>query len=115
MIRLVLDLLTLLSAFFLACVLHEVGHAVVAWFFEIKIKDYGWKGFYGVWIRRSRHPVLWKEIAISSAGVITNLLVWWWAIGPDVTLARFSFVLALVNLVPVTGSDGYRILKELRK
>lgn len=96
----------------LATLLHEAGHLVAARCVGVRIRrvGLGWKGVYVV---REAGP-LWKNLLVSLAGPFTNLLV------SLICHRRAGFSLAnlcigLVNLLPIEGSDGDRILGYLEK
>lgn len=94
----------------LAMVLHEAGHLAVALCVGLRIRSVGigWKGMYLV---RESGP-LWKNLLVSFAGPCTNLilsLIWFRHGG--LSLANLCF--GLVNLLPIEGSDGDRILEYL--
>ena len=97
---------------FLALVLHEVGHAIVALAIGVKVKRFGlhWKGVY--LLREAGPPA--KNLVISAAGPVTNtvlILTWYW--WPVFGLANLCF--ALFNILPLESSDGERMLKCWRQ
>ncbi len=96
----------------LAMVLHEAGHLAAALCVGLRIRrvGIGWKGMYLV---REPGP-LWKNILVSLAGPCTNLLLSLiWLRHDGLSLANLCF--GLVNLLPIEGSDGDRILGYLQK
>lgn len=100
----------ILQGFFwglLAMVSHEVGHLVAAFALGIKIKSvaFRWKGL--CTIREAGPPD--KNLLVSLAGPFTNVLLlafWHWL--PCFGIANICF--AVVNLLPINGSDGDRAL-----
>ncbi len=96
----------------LAMVLHEAGHLAVALCVGLRIRSVGigWKGMYLV---REPGP-LWKNLLVSFAGPCINLLLSLiWFRHDGFSLANLCF--GLVNLLPIEGSDGDRILGYLEK
>jgi len=91
-----------------AMVLHEFGHLATSLMVGIKVKSIGlcMKGMYIV--REAGSPT--KNLLISLAGPLTNvgLVVLFWNVSPKFVLANMCF--AIINLVPITGSDGDRAL-----
>jgi Zn-dependent protease len=91
----------------LAMALHEAGHllAAVALGLRIKSVTLRWKGLCTV--RESGPPD--KNLLVSLAGPLTNvllLLFWHWS--HRFGIANICF--AVVNLLPINGSDGDRAL-----
>ena len=98
-----------------AMALHEVSHIFVALALGIKVKKIGleWKGIYNV--REAGPPI--KNLLVTLAGPLMNLaLVLSWPWFPKFALANLVF--AVVNLLPIAGSDGERAMRcwwEVRK
>ena len=95
--------------------LHEIGHAVTAIFCHVPIKKFGlsWKGAFIV--RES--GTLVQNILISFAGPITNILLGIFLLPTHNVwhlFAEMNLVLGITNLLPITGSDGDRILTCLK-
>ncbi|MGA2672025.1 MAG: hypothetical protein ABSE99_02250 [Terracidiphilus sp.] len=98
-----------------AMAFHEAAHIVIAMALGIRVKKVGlgWKGMYTV--REPGPPD--RNLLISVAGPLMNLALvqtsgWLPAFG----LA--NLVCGVVNLLPIQGSDGARILRcwrEMRK
>ena len=100
-------------AFFalLAMVLHELGHLVTARVLGVKVHRVGicWKGIYTV--REAGAPE--QNIRISMAGPLVNvLLMALWPVSPLFAFA--NLLCAASNLLPLPGTDGYRILNLLQ-
>jgi len=89
-------------------VLHEFGHLATSLMIGIKVKSIGlcMKGIYIV--RETGSPM--KNLLISLAGPLTNiaLILLFWNVSTTFVLANLC--IAICNLVPVTGSDGDRVL-----
>ena len=91
----------------LAMVLHEAGHLIAAVVVGIRIKSVAlrWKGLCTV--REAGPPD--KNLLVSLAGPCTNvLLLLLWPMSHRFGLANICF--AVVNLLPINGSDGERAL-----
>ncbi len=90
-----------------AMLLHECGHIVTAMLLGVKVKRVGlkWnKGLYSV--REQGSPT--RNLLTALGGPFVNLLLvatctW----SPVFGLANFCF--ALANMLPIEGSDGFRI------
>ena len=91
---------------------HELGHILVARIFHVQVKKIGlsWTGPY---VRRAR-TTGWREVAICLAGATVNLLlaVAFWNISH--WFALFNLTAGVVNLLPITHSDGTHALEALR-
>lgn len=91
-----------------AMVLHEAAHVFVALALGIDVKrvGLGWKGIYTV---RDPGPP-GKNLLVSLAGPLTNLVLilsWhWWP-----TFGLANMCVGVVNLLPIEGSDGMRMLR----
>jgi len=95
-----------------AMVLHEAGHLVVAPMVGIKVKTVGvgWKGLYIV--REAGPPA--QNLVVSLAGPIVNLILF--ACLPwSSDFAMANLCISLVNLLPLEGSDGARVLECWRQ
>jgi len=90
-----------------AMVIHEFAHVTAAQALGVKVKAVGldWKGLYIV--RESGPPK--ENIIITLSGPFINLLLcvsWHWL----PTFALANLCLALCNLLPISCSDGQRVL-----
>lgn len=96
-------------------VIHEVAHVLAASFFAVPVKGVGirFKGAYTFrkYARRRLHDVM-----IAAAGPMANLVLMYLSffvpkIG--IFLAEWNCGIALMNLLPLPGTDGSRILKTI--
>jgi Zn-dependent protease len=97
---------------FVAIIVHEAGHFIMAQLRGVRVKRVGisWMGPYLVRERGSRTDT----VLIAAAGPATNLLVFVWSLMTgDGISAAVQLLLAVTNLLPIAGSDGYRIVREL--
>jgi Zn-dependent protease len=96
----------------IALVAHEYGHALVARLFGVEVKEFGvrWTGPY---VRRAR-TTGWREVAICIAGATVNLILAAALWKVDRWFALFNLTVGLVNLLPVSHSDGTHALEALR-
>jgi Zn-dependent protease len=104
------------TALLVACLAaHEAGHAVTAAATRTKVSALGFC-LKGAYLRRSRAKGA-VEILISLAGPAINLLLavlLWSTHGIQAFLAQMNAFLFLINMWPHGGSDGQRILAEIR-
>lgn len=113
------DFLPLLPSLIFKCVLallcvlaHELGHVLVARCYQVPVKKIGvsWMGMY---IQRAR-TTGWPEVCICMAGVAMNLILaiaFWNIIN---WFALCNLTLALVNVLPLSSSDGSHAWEALR-
>lgn len=99
----------------LCLVIHEVAHVLTASFFAVPVQGVGirFKGAYTFrkYARRRRHDVM-----IAAAGPMANLVLMYLSffvpkIG--IFLAEWNCGIAFMNLLPLPGTDGSRILKTI--
>lgn len=91
-----------------AAVLHETGHLLAAFTVSVKIKsiEFRWKGL--AIVREAGTPG--RNLIVSLAGPCMNLLlVAFWHLDPKFGLANLCF--GFVNLLPIEGSDGLRVMQ----
>jgi stage IV sporulation protein FB len=91
----------------IAMILHECGHLAAALMLGVRVKDVGMKWNKGLYTVREQGTVH-QNLVIALAGPCVNLLLvitapWF----PVFSLANFCY--ALANMLPIEGSDGYRI------
>ena len=101
-----------------ACLLvHELGHIVVATCKGVRVKALGFSVL-GPYIRRRRCETAADEFWVSLAGPAFSLAaaIAMWELG---VLGRWvgalNLVLALSNLLPMRGSDGWRALRAAKR
>ena len=91
----------------IAMLLHECGHLAAALALGLRVKNIGMKWNKGLYtVREQGSP--YQNLLISLAGPFVNLLL----IGaapwiPQFGLANFCY--ALANMLPIDGSDGFRV------
>lgn len=92
-------------ALMLLCVLaHELGHIIVARYHHVPVRKIGFS-WMGMYIQRAR-TTGWPEISVCLAGATMNLLLAaaFWNVGHWFALC--NLVLGIVNILPITNSDG---------
>ena len=90
-----------------AMVLHECGHLAIAAALGVRIKRVGVQWNKGIFTVREQGTVQ-QNLLIALAGPAINLLLvgtepWY----PVFSLANFCY--ALANMLPIEGSDGFRV------
>lgn len=108
------DGLVAAGLFVLSLFAHEAGHILTARITHTEISAIGasWKGVY---LRRKRAAGI-TEFLISAAGPAVNIALaalLWNGTGIAVWAAELNAALAVINLLPFSGSDGHRILNLL--
>lgn len=103
--------------FFASLFAHELGHILTARAAGVRISALG-LCIKGAYLRREKaqDPVL--ELCISAAGPLVNLLLAFclWNSHPVMRwLAQINLALFVINMLPIGGSDGQRILKTVRE
>lgn len=104
---------TLKCALVLLCMLaHEVGHILVARHFHVPVRKIGFS-WMGMYIRRAR-TTGWSEVSICMAGATVNLVlaIAFWNVSYWFALCNLMF--GLVNILPITHSDGSHALAAIR-
>lgn len=99
----------------LSLVIHELAHVLAALTFAVPVHGIGIK-FIGAYTSRKHAARRRHDVLITAAGPLANLVLMFASffvprIG--VWLAEWNCGIALLNLLPVPGTDGYRILKTL--
>ena len=111
--------LPLLTSLIFKCVLvllcvvaHELGHILVARYYHVPVKKIG-LGWMGMYIQRAR-TTGWPEVCICMAGAAVNLIlaIAFWNIINWFALCNLTF--ALVNVLPLSSSDGSHAWEALR-
>jgi Zn-dependent protease len=91
----------------IAMLLHEGGHLFAALVLGLRIKSVGMKWNKGLYTIREQGTPL-QNLLVALGGPLTNLLLLAAASRvPLFGLANFCY--ALANMLPIEGSDGYRI------
>ena len=91
----------------LAMLLHEAGHLIAALILGLQIKNVGMKWNKGLYTVR-QHGTPLQNLLVSAAGPFTNLIFIAAASrAPHFALANLCY--ALANMLPIEGSDGFRI------
>lgn len=105
--------LILKCALVLLCMLaHELGHILVARHFHVPVRKIGFN-WMGMYIRRAR-TTGWPEISVCLAGATMNLLLALAFWNVNYWFALCNLVFGVVNLLPITNSDGSHALAALR-
>ena len=91
----------------LAMLLHESGHLIAALVLGLRIKNVGMKWNKGLYTVR-QHGTPLQNLLVSAAGPLTNTLLFAF-VGTIPLFALANFCYALANMLPIEGSDGYRI------
>ncbi len=99
----------------LSLVIHELAHVLVASYFAVPVHGVGIR-FKGAYTFRRYASRRIHDVLIASAGPLANLLLTFASffvprIG--IWLAEWNFGIAFMNLLPLPGTDGYRILKTM--
>jgi Zn-dependent protease len=98
----------------LSLLLHEVGHAVVARWHGVAVKQVG-LSLIGAYTLRDKSPYRFVELQAAVAGPLVNTaLALAFACFPGRIaglLAISNLTLAVANLVPIAPSDGWRMWK----
>jgi Zn-dependent protease len=91
-----------------AMIIHEAGHVAVALMLKVKVHQVGirWRGLF---IRRESGTTV-QNLAVSLAGSGVNLwlALLFHSISHDFALC--NLVVGVTNLLPISGSDGLRVL-----
>ena len=91
----------------IAMLLHECGHLIAAFLLGLQIKNVGVKWNKGLYTVRQQGTPL-QNLLVALAGPLTNLLLLMTSARvPLFGVANFCY--ALANMLPIEGSDGYRI------
>jgi Zn-dependent protease len=101
--------------FVVSLVIHELGHATAAVLFDVPVYRIGIK-FVGAYTHRKYASRPLHDMVISSSGPLASLFMavaLFFVPKVGVWLATWNFGIVVLNLIPVPGTDGYRILKTL--
>ncbi|HEV2462469.1 MAG TPA: site-2 protease family protein [Acidobacteriaceae bacterium] len=99
-------------ALVLLCMLaHELGHILAARHFRVPVRKIGFS-WMGMYIQRAR-TTGWPEISVCLAGATMNLLLALAFWNVSYWFALCNLVFGIVNLLPITNSDGSHALVAL--
>ncbi len=103
------------ALFVVSLLIHELGHATAAALFDVPVYRIGLK-FVGAYTHRkhARRPI--HDVIITACGPLASLLMIvasFFIPKAGVWLAEWNFGIVALNLIPIPGTDGYRILKTL--
>jgi Zn-dependent protease len=105
------------AALLLASLLfHEIGHLLMAQLLGVRVRAVG-LCLKGAYLHRSDSGSAISEMLIAMAGPSVNLLLYACLKNGDAMLrwvAVLNLVLAVSNLVPLSGTDGARIYQSLQ-
>ncbi len=94
---------------------HELGHLVTATACGVRVTAVG-LSIKGAFLRRANSHDPGKEAAIAICGPMASLLVFCLFRDSGAVLnwvAQLNLVLAVTNLIPIEGTDGYRFVRGL--
>jgi Zn-dependent protease len=95
-----------------ACLIHEIGHVLTALAQGVPVKQIGWRGLHGPFIRRAESDSHLGEILIAAAGPLANLYAAFMLPSDNPYWLQVQLTLAFGNLLPLKNSDGARILRH---
>jgi Zn-dependent protease len=97
-------------------VLHELGHAALAWAYGVKVKGIG-LGLGGAYTRRERSGRRMVEAQSALAGPAVNFMLFagFHYLGGNLGnwVAMANLVLALSNLLPFPPCDGWKLIRAI--
>lgn len=99
----------------LCLVMHELAHVLAAWFFSVPVHGVGVR-FIGAYTFRKYAGRRMHDVMIAAAGPLANLLLMYlsfWIPKIGIFLAEWNCGIAVMNLLPLPGTDGFRILKTI--
>ena len=97
-----------------ALIVHELGHAISAKLFGIRVGGIVLYFFGGITKMDSRPLKTWKEIPASIGGPVSNLILSFFMLLPGKALYDFgkiNLIFGLFNLLPLWPLDGGRLLR----
>ena len=101
--------------FVVSLLIHELGHATAATLFGVPVYGIGLK-FVGAYTHRKYASLPIQDVVITACGPLASLLIavaFFFLPKVGLWLAEWNFALVALNLIPLPGTDGYRILKTL--
>lgn len=99
----------------LSLVLHELAHTAVARLLSVPVHGIGIK-FVGAYTYRRYASRPLHDVIIAAAGPAASLVLTFASFfvpRVGIWLAEWNLGIALLNLLPLPGTDGYRILKTI--
>ena len=99
----------------LSLVVHELAHVFVAAFFAVPVHGIGIR-FKGAYTFRKHASRRMHDVVIAAAGPVANLVLTFASLFVPkigVWLAEWNFGIAFMNLLPLPGTDGFRILQNI--
>ena len=103
------------ALFVVSLLIHELGHATAAVIFDVPVYRIGLK-FIGAYTYRKHASRPIHDVIITACGPLASLLMVVASLfvpKVGVWLAEWNAALVVLNLIPLRGTDGYRILKTL--
>jgi Zn-dependent protease len=95
--------------------IHELAHTSAAALFDVPVYGIGIK-FVGTYTHRKHASRRLHDVIIAASGPFSSLFLTvasFFVPKIGVWLAEWNFGIAVLNLLPFPGTDGYRILKTL--
>jgi len=99
--------------------IHEIAHTLAARMFGVRVHGIGLK-LVGAYTHRKYASKPLHDVVIAAAGPLSNLMLTFGLFFiPEIGirlaawLAVWNFGIALFNLIPLPGTDGYRILATI--
>ena len=99
----------------LSLVIHELAHTLVARLLAVPVHGIGIKVVGAYTFRKYANRRL-HDVMIAAAGPLASLLLTFASFfipRVGIWLAEWNFGIVVVNLLPLPGTDGYRILKTI--
>jgi Zn-dependent protease len=99
----------------ISLVIHELAHVLAAAYFAVPVHGIGIR-FRGAYTFRKYASRRMHDVVIAAAGPLANLVLTFASFfvpRMGVWLAEWNFGIAFMNLLPLPGTDGYRILKTI--
>ena len=104
--------LELFLLFYIAILIHEIAHIVVALLLKVNVKELLLMPF-GVCAIYCDRISSKKEILISIAGPLMSLIIFLFS--KDILIKNINLLIMMFNLIPIYPLDGGRILKNFLK
>ena len=107
------DLLLILCLYYIAALLHEMAHALVATWCGLRVKGFCFKWGSLAIVRESGGPI--ANLSVSLAGPALSLLLAWLAWPYLREFAWANLCVGFCNLLPISGSDGDRAISCMER